>query len=200
MRGGAILSELLTTRWIVTSIAGGTLLYRRDVSTALCLAGAVLNALLSKVLKRLLKSPRPSGAPLADPGMPSSHAQSLFYLGTYLTLALLTVPDYSSSSKATASLAIGLGVRCSCHSTPAPPLPPAALRSRAAPHDDRECTMRRQPMCQPLCVGGWGSSAPGARRAAHICADQRGRPHWQRLRGSVVSPGAACARTGDGPV
>ena len=111
----AILQELLTTRWIVTSIAAGTLLWRRDLSTALCLAGAVLNALLSKVLKRLLKSPRPSGAPLADPGMPSSHAQSLFYLATYVSLALLDSPDYSVAVKATASLVIVLGVRALCH-------------------------------------------------------------------------------------
>jgi dolichyldiphosphatase len=34
-----------------------------------------MNALLSKILKRVINQARPAGAQQADPGMPSSHAQ-----------------------------------------------------------------------------------------------------------------------------
>ena len=40
---------------------------------------AVANAILSKVLKRAIKQPRPAGSTEGGYGMPSSHTQSLFY-------------------------------------------------------------------------------------------------------------------------
>ena len=65
------------------------LLWRRDAVTFLCISGAILNALLSKLLKQLINQARPEGARLADPGMPSSHAQSLGYFATYLSLVAI---------------------------------------------------------------------------------------------------------------
>lgn len=50
---------------------------RRDLPTFSFVLGAVLNGVLSKVLKRLLNQKRPEGSEQSDPGMPSSHAQSL---------------------------------------------------------------------------------------------------------------------------
>ena len=78
----------METRWVVSVCAALTLAYRRDAASALCIVGAVLNALLSKVLKRVLNMSRPTGARLADPGMPSSHAQSLFFFASYLSTAM----------------------------------------------------------------------------------------------------------------
>lgn len=49
---------------------------------------ALLNAALSKVIKKVLRLPRPEGSPKGGYGMPSSHAQTLFYFFTYLTLQL----------------------------------------------------------------------------------------------------------------
>ena len=69
---------------------GAVLLWRRDAVTFLCISGAILNALLSKLLKQLINQARPAGARLADPGMPSSHAQSLGYFATYLSLVAVT--------------------------------------------------------------------------------------------------------------
>lgn len=40
---------------------------------------AVANAILSKVLKRAIKQPRPVGSSEGGYGFPSSHTQSLFY-------------------------------------------------------------------------------------------------------------------------
>ena len=54
--------------------------------------GALLNALLGKMLKYSLNVSRPAGAALATPGMPSSHATSLFYFATALSLAAAGAP------------------------------------------------------------------------------------------------------------
>lgn len=78
---------LFSTRWIVSSAAAATLLVRRDTATMMCIVGAILNALLSKVMKRVINEARPEGARLTDPGMPSSHAQSLFFFAAYLSAA-----------------------------------------------------------------------------------------------------------------
>eukprot|EP00961_Rhodomonas_salina_P100996 1359075-Rhodomonas_salina.3 len=64
--------------------------------------GALGNAVLSKVLKKILREERPDGAPLnpetKDPGMPSSHAMSLFFLSGYLCAVPPPAPSSSSSS------------------------------------------------------------------------------------------------------
>jgi len=77
------------TKWIVSLTAAGVLLYRRDALAVSAILGALSNAVLGKVLKRILRQKRPTGAPLADPGMPSSHAMSLFFLSSYLCAAIL---------------------------------------------------------------------------------------------------------------
>ena len=64
---------------------------RRDRFTALLTAGALANAALGKVLKRLFRSARPDGGvsprTKTTSGMPSSHANSLFFLVTYVACA-----------------------------------------------------------------------------------------------------------------
>ncbi|CAM9722662.1 unnamed protein product [Chrysoparadoxa australica] len=77
-----------STRWTVAGTVALTLLVRRDASTLSFVVGALANAVLSKVLKRCINEARPAGSELADPGMPSSHAMSLFFIGTYAVLAL----------------------------------------------------------------------------------------------------------------
>lgn len=76
-------------RWLVSGSAGVVLLLRRDAVVVSFLLGAIANALVTKVLKWGLAIPRPDGAPLADPGMPSSHASSLFFFATWLGAAAL---------------------------------------------------------------------------------------------------------------
>ena len=75
---------LAETKVVVSGSTFLLLLYRRDAATALFLLGAISNALLSKILKRLINASRPTGAQLEDPGMPSSHAQSLFFFAAFL--------------------------------------------------------------------------------------------------------------------
>ena len=64
------LQSLLETKVIVSVATFVTVCHRRDVQCAAFLFGAVCNALLSKVLKRLINASRPRGAQLTDPGMP----------------------------------------------------------------------------------------------------------------------------------
>ena len=57
-----------------------------------------------QVLKRILRQERPDGAPLADPGMPSSHAMSLFFLSGYLCAAIVAwTPTWSQLQRLAAS-------------------------------------------------------------------------------------------------
>lgn len=71
----------------MASTVATTLLVRRDCATYLWVFGGILNAALSKVLKRLINESRPAGAKVADPGMPSSHAMSLFFLSVFVAAA-----------------------------------------------------------------------------------------------------------------
>ena len=86
------LATLLSTRVLVSGTAFGVLVWRRDAASVLCITGAVINAIFSKILKRLINESRPAGAQESDPGMPSSHAMSLFFFATYLVLLAVTAP------------------------------------------------------------------------------------------------------------
>lgn len=77
-----------STRWTVASLVAVMLLVRRDAAIVNFTVGAILNAMLGKILKRLIKEARPDGAVLEDPGMPSSHAMALFYMSAFLGSAL----------------------------------------------------------------------------------------------------------------
>ncbi|CAM0944908.1 unnamed protein product [Alopecurus aequalis] len=50
--------------------------------------GAVVNTVLSSILKKLFNHERPAPALRSDPGMPSSHAQSIFYAAVFLVLSV----------------------------------------------------------------------------------------------------------------
>jgi membrane-associated phospholipid phosphatase len=105
------LAALLETKWVVSGAAFAVLCWRRDEQTATCILGAVTNAFFSKVLKRLFNAARPAGARLTDPGMPSSHAQSLFFFSTYLSLLARTSPTLDGySARGAAQLRIAAPV------------------------------------------------------------------------------------------
>ena len=87
------LETLASTRVLVSGTAFGVLVWRRDAASVLCITGAVINAIFSKILKRLINESRPAGAQESDPGMPSSHAMSLFFFATYLVLLAATTPS-----------------------------------------------------------------------------------------------------------
>lgn len=52
--------------------------------------GGVVNSILSKVLKVIIRQPRPKNSPKGGHGMPSSHAQSISYFATVLEWKIYT--------------------------------------------------------------------------------------------------------------
>jgi len=70
-------------RWLVAVPSAAYLWWFRDVAFALFLCAAIANAVVVKVLKKLLRQPRPPHSPHhGDSGMPSSHAASLFFFSS----------------------------------------------------------------------------------------------------------------------
>ncbi|KAF4383304.1 lipid phosphate phosphatase epsilon 2, chloroplastic [Cannabis sativa] len=67
------------SKWIVSGIFAAVLLGRHDAEAVWFAMGSIINALLSVALKRILNQERPASAVKSDPGMPSSHAQSIFF-------------------------------------------------------------------------------------------------------------------------
>merc|ERR1712232_586060 len=76
------------TKWGVSAVVFGTLVWRHNSRSCWCIIGSVCAAANCKQLKYLINETRPVGARKADPGMPSSHAQSLAFLSTYAAMEI----------------------------------------------------------------------------------------------------------------
>jgi len=76
------------SKWLVSGSFAFAAIWKHDAEIMWVLLGAVGNSLLSLVLKKMLNHERPAPALRSDPGMPSSHAQSIFYATTILALSL----------------------------------------------------------------------------------------------------------------
>ncbi|XP_011083196.1 lipid phosphate phosphatase epsilon 2, chloroplastic isoform X1 [Sesamum indicum] len=77
------------SKWFVSALFAAIILWRHDAEALWAAMGAVLNAVLSITLKKVLNQERPISTSRSDPGMPSSHAQSIFYTITFLNLSML---------------------------------------------------------------------------------------------------------------
>ncbi|CAA2952546.1 lipid phosphate phosphatase epsilon 2, chloroplastic-like [Olea europaea subsp. europaea] len=75
------------SKWLVAVLFGAIVLWRHDAESLWALMGSVLNAILSITLKKVLKQERPISTLRSDPGMPSSHAQSIFYAVAFVNLS-----------------------------------------------------------------------------------------------------------------
>ncbi|CAI0392365.1 unnamed protein product [Linum tenue] len=86
--GGGLEATLNSmSKWLVSAAFGAFFLWRHDADALWVATGAVINSVLSVVLKRILNQERPFPTARGDPGMPSSHAQSIFYIVTFGVLA-----------------------------------------------------------------------------------------------------------------
>ncbi|CAK0849857.1 unnamed protein product, partial [Prorocentrum cordatum] len=99
--------------------------WRHDAQVCWSLLGAIAAAFNCKALKVVINQARPEGARKADPGMPSSHAQSLGFLSGYAACGLLTLgwPAPWPAAAAGSTLACGaflswLRVELGFHTTP----------------------------------------------------------------------------------
>lgn len=75
-------------------ILGGAVVWKHDAQILWTAAGALLNAWSSLGLKLMLNEERPAASLSSSPGMPSSHAQSLFYGIVVLLVSCMSL--YSS--------------------------------------------------------------------------------------------------------
>ena len=78
-----------STKWVVSALVFGILLGKRDETTAWCIIGGVITAILCRVLKFIIQASRPSSSVRSDPGMPSSHASTLAFLSAFPSLMVL---------------------------------------------------------------------------------------------------------------
>ncbi|KAI8019829.1 hypothetical protein LOK49_LG04G01150 [Camellia lanceoleosa] len=77
------------SKWIVTALFGAILLWRHDAGALWAAMGSVANVGLSTVLKQLLNQERPVSNLRSDPGMPSSHAQSIFFTFVFAVFSMV---------------------------------------------------------------------------------------------------------------
>lgn len=67
----------------MAGLFGALILGRHDAETIWAVVGSIINSVLSVVLKNILNQERPFPTSRSDPGMPSSHAMSIFYIFTF---------------------------------------------------------------------------------------------------------------------
>ncbi|ORX86986.1 PAP2-domain-containing protein [Anaeromyces robustus] len=77
-------SSLLPVFLIVSYTA--VILARRELIIVFTLIGQLLNEVLNAIIKNVIKQPRPIDSPVGGYGMPSSHAQFMFFFSTYCIL------------------------------------------------------------------------------------------------------------------
>ncbi|XP_051148471.1 lipid phosphate phosphatase epsilon 1, chloroplastic-like isoform X2 [Andrographis paniculata] len=77
------------SKWVVSIVIGATIVWRHDAEALWAATGAVVNTALSITLKKLFNQQRPVSRLRSDPGMPSSHAQSFFYMLTLLNVSFM---------------------------------------------------------------------------------------------------------------
>ncbi|PKA56719.1 dolichyldiphosphatase [Apostasia shenzhenica] len=76
------------SKWLVAALFGLVILWKHDAEAMWAAMGSVLNAWFSTKLKQILNQERPSSL-RSDPGMPSSHSQSIFYAAGFTVLSLI---------------------------------------------------------------------------------------------------------------
>eukprot|EP00933_Yihiella_yeosuensis_P010627 TRINITY_DN11734_c0_g1_i1.p1 TRINITY_DN11734_c0_g1~~TRINITY_DN11734_c0_g1_i1.p1 ORF type:complete len:188 (+),score=19.87 TRINITY_DN11734_c0_g1_i1:112-675(+) len=96
-----------STKWVVSSAVFGVLFWKRDPTSCWCVLGSIAAAFNCKLLKLIISQARPDGARKVDPGMPSSHAQSLGFLSTYAALELCSSGASINIIAATATVGAG---------------------------------------------------------------------------------------------
>ncbi|OMO84429.1 Phosphatidic acid phosphatase type 2/haloperoxidase [Corchorus olitorius] len=97
------------SKWLVAALFGGVLLWRHDAEALWAAMGSVVNALLSVVLKRVLNQERPVAGLKSDPGMPSSHAQSIFFTVVFIIASILEWLGVNQLSVSISVLALAFG-------------------------------------------------------------------------------------------
>ncbi|KAL9229558.1 hypothetical protein vseg_005012 [Gypsophila vaccaria] len=97
------------SKWLVAATFGAVILWRHDPEAVWVTMGSVLNSMLSVVLKRILNQERPVPNRRSDPGMPSSHAQSIFFAVVFLVLSTMEWLGLNEFTLIFAALSLAVG-------------------------------------------------------------------------------------------
>ncbi|RWW88904.1 hypothetical protein BHE74_00002204 [Ensete ventricosum] len=98
-----------TSKWLVAALFGLAILWKHDAEILWAATGSVINAWLSITLKRILNHERPVAGLKPDPGMPSSHAQSIFYIEAFFILSMVNQLGIDTLTVSTGSIALLFG-------------------------------------------------------------------------------------------
>lgn len=71
----------------MSALFGSIILLRHDGTALWAVIGSISNSALSVALKRILNQERPVATLRSDPGMPSSHAQSISFISVFAVLS-----------------------------------------------------------------------------------------------------------------
>lgn len=77
------------SKWLVAAVFGAVILWRHDAEAMWAVLGSVVNSILSVILKRIFNQERPDSTLRSDPGMPSSHGQSIFFTVVFAILSVV---------------------------------------------------------------------------------------------------------------
>lgn len=75
------------SKWVVSGLFASIILLRHDGAALWAIIGSVSNSALSVGLKRILNQERPDTTSRTDPGMPSTHAQSISFISVFAVLS-----------------------------------------------------------------------------------------------------------------
>ncbi|KAJ8567549.1 hypothetical protein K7X08_019757 [Anisodus acutangulus] len=97
------------SKWLMAAVFGIIFLWRHDMEALWVTSGGVLNVLLSTALKRILNHERPVSTLRSDPGMPSSHAQSIFYTVAFCIISMVEYFGFNGITAITSALIFAMG-------------------------------------------------------------------------------------------
>lgn len=97
------------SKWLVAFLFGLVIVWKHDAEVSWAVMGAVINSGLSVTLKRVLNHQRPVSGLRSDPGMPSSHAQSIFYAAVLGIISLLQWKGINFITVSIAVFTLGFG-------------------------------------------------------------------------------------------
>ncbi|KAJ6989960.1 hypothetical protein NC653_018462 [Populus alba x Populus x berolinensis] len=97
------------SKWLVAAVFGAVILWRHDAEAIWAVLGSVVNSILSVILKRIFNQERPDSTLRSDPGMPSSHGQSIFFTVVFAILSVVEWLGVNGFSLILGALILALG-------------------------------------------------------------------------------------------
>lgn len=97
------------SKWIVALTFSGFILLKHDAFTFWATMGSVINVMLSLTLKKTLKQERPVSGVSSGHGMPSSHAQSIFYAIIFVITSVFKWQGFNGATAIVSTLVVAFG-------------------------------------------------------------------------------------------